>query len=600
MAQTYKPTKAEQTRITMLADRMDKMKRFRQRYETDWRDAEKQREMVRDARKKDDWRADLKLPDTFSVIETAKSEMADQTPRLYYQPREPGDTIKAEKLTRIFEYTWEKGNGDVEIIKLIDDALTYGLGIGEEYYRQDIQDEKAVEEFDMDKFQPVKWESKEVIKFEDVYFESLPIWCFYWDPMADSLTNARDCAKVLLYTHSEFERRFRKYPNSKVVTPQGGSVFRTENYHPVGNHDDNEVEVIYYYDKRADLFLIQANGVLLTDPDNPIPYKHKDFPFVRAVDILIPHRFPGLGEPKVMKALQEERNSIRNMRLDTSHLNIQTQYIVDDRLEMDDEDLVARPHGIIRGPIDAIKPVDKIPVFAEAYKEEEYLNDDIIKTTGIDIRMQGLGDTNSTATEVALVKESSLKRIRLKLRLLEKMTLNRIGRLRLANVQQFYSIPKVKRILGGDGQIEEVDSFRDIGYKHQSGSYEWFTANPEDITGEFDTMVVAGATLPVSKELDAQKAINTFDRLVGNPEVNQRELVKMLIDTQSIRSFDATKLLAKPYAVSPNGAEPESQNPLATLMGGQQAPTAMPPVGVNMSAGKVPKAGNAMAGNTAK
>ena len=569
---TYTPTNKEQEKIKLVTERLEKMKRKRRDYEKDWNEADKQRQMHRETRPKDDWRSNLKLPDTFSIIETAKAEMVSQSPGITYRPRETGDVLRAEKLNKIFEYTWEKGNGDLELIKFIDDALTYGVAIGEEYWRQDLVEEKSIEEFDMEKFQPKTWKKNDKIIYEDVYFESLPIWSFYWDPMADDLEHAKDCAKVLTYTKDDFLKKFKKYPNSKKVAG-GTSIYRPEWFKPTGNLDDHEVEVVFYYNKSDDLYLILANGILLTQSENPIPYKHKDFPFVKAVDILLPHSFVGMGEPKIMKCLQEERDILRNMRLDATHLNIQTQYIVDDRLELDDEDLIAKPHGIIRGPVDSIKPIDKIPVFAESYKEEEFINDDMIKATGIDIRMQSLPGGGDTATEVAILKESSLKRIRLKLKIMERMALHRLGRLRLANVQQFYAIPKVVSIIGDEG-VEETEQYRNIGFTTPKGSYEWFTANPNDLIGEYDIIVAPGATLPVSKALEAQKAINLFDRLNQNPVVDQRQLVKMLIDTHELVGSD--KLLAKPQPQAPQGAPGG--------MGEMGQP--MPPVGPNRTPSK--------------
>lgn len=584
---TYTPTKSEKTQIEMLAERMEKMKRKRKKYEQDWNDADKQRLMYRKQRPKDEWRSDLRLPDTFSIIETAKAEMADQSPGITYRPRESGDIEKAEKHNKIFEYTWEKGNGDLELLKFIDDGLVYGLAIGEEYWRQDIVEEKNIEDFDLEKFEPIKWNKTDRTKFDDVYFESIPIWSFYWDPMADSLKTARDCAKVLTMPFEDFERKYKNFPKSKKVAG-GSSVYRPEWFKPIGNLDDYEVEVIHYYNKAKDLYLIQANGILLTKPDNPIPYKHKTFPFVRGVDILLPHSFVGMGEPKIMKSLQDERDTLRNMRLDTTHLNIQNQYIVDDRIELDDEDLIARPHGIIRGPKDTITPVPKIPIFSEAYREEEFINDDIIKSTGIDIRMQSIGGKGDTATEVAILKESSLKRIRLKLKLLEKMALHRLGRIRLSNVQQFYAIPKIKKILGKEG-IEEKETFRDVGFTTPKGEYTWFTARPDDLMGEYDIVVVPGATLPVSKALESQKRINLYDRLAGHPDVDQRELVSMLIKAHD---EDTDKLLNKQGAMPPPG-----------LPGGEGgAPPSMPPVGVNRSPAKIRPEdaleGRAMAGGS--
>lgn len=532
----YSPNKREKDQITMVMERYEKMSRKRTDWEKDWNEADKQWQMHHSNQPDEDWRSNLKLPTAMSIVEAALGEMVDQSPGIVYIPREPGDKERAEKLQKIFEYTWEKGNGDVELIKFMKDVLLYGTGIGEEYWRQDIRTKKEIEDFDLEEFKPTSWRSKEEIAYEDCYFESIPIWNFFIDPSTDSIDKARDCIKRQIFTKDEFITKFKKLPNYKKVV-EGGNVFRPEWFQPVRNFDDNEIEVLHYYNKVDDLYLIIANGVLLTPSDNPNPYKHKDFPFVRGIDIVVPHSFYGYGEPKIVRDLSEEKDTLRNMRLDTTHINIHKRFIVDDRLELDDEDFTARPHQAIQGPPGSIQEVQQSPINPEAYREEELLNDDIVKATGIDPRLTsgGGGSAEETATEIAIKRESSLRRIRLKLRLLERISLRRIARLRLSNIQQFYSIPKVKTIIGEEGEKQDVETFRSVRFKAPSGELTWFTAKPEDIIGEYDIIVLAGSTVPVSKSLEAQKKINLYDRLAGNPMVDQRKLIKMLEDAYELK-----------------------------------------------------------------
>lgn len=535
MPEAYTPTKKEKKQILTIQDRFEKMSRKRGDWESDWNEADKQWQMYHTTRQEDDWRSDLKLPTAMSIVEAALAEMIDQSPGIVYMPREPGDKEKAEKLQKIFEYTWEKGNGDIELVKFIKDVLIYGTGIGEEYWKQDIRAKKELEDFDLEKFQPTGWTEKEDIDFDDCYFESIPIWNFFIDPTATSLETAQDCIKRLVLSQDEFKNRYKKLPNYKKVV-SGGNVFRPEWFTPVRNFDDDEVEILHYYNKVKDLYLIVANGVLLTPSDNPIPYKHKDFPFVQGIDVIVPHSFYGYGEPRVVRDLADEKDTLRNMRLDTTHLNIHKRFIVDDRLELDDEDFKARPHQAIKGPPGTIEEVQQSPIHPEAYREEELLNDDIVKATGIDPRLTagGAGSQEETATEVAIKRESALRRVRLKLRLLEKIALRRIARLRLSNIQQFYAIPKVKTILGENEVEEEKETYRSIRFKSPSGEMTWFTSSPEDLIGEYDIVVVAGSTLPVSKALESQKKINLFDRLVGHPNVDQRKLVEIVAEAFDI------------------------------------------------------------------
>jgi len=49
------------------------------------------------------------------------------------------------------------------------------------------------------------------------------------------------------------------------------------------NVEDNSLEIITYWNRDKDLMQYVANGVLLTQPDNPIPYPHKNYPIAKGV-----------------------------------------------------------------------------------------------------------------------------------------------------------------------------------------------------------------------------------------------------------------------------------------------------------------------------
>ena len=564
----WRASEAESKQLDFVFERVQKMRQKRDKLENDWNQADKQYQMFRDARPKEDWRSNLKLPMTFSIVETALSEMIDQSPGWRYLPREDGDIYNADKLEKITQYTWEKGNGGVELISFMKDALIYGTSIGEEYYRQDQVFKKEMADFDLEKFKPTDWKKTRETGYDDCYFESIPIWDFYIDPRATSFDNAMDCLKKVRTSKDDFLFRYRRYPNAKKVVSGGATeLYVSKWFDPTEVFGEDEVECWHYYNRQKDLYLVIANGILLTPPDNPNPYKHKDFPFIRGVDVILPHSFYGMGEPKVVECLDDELNTLRNMRLDTAHLNINTSFIVDDRLEMDDSDFVSRPHGVYRGPVGSIAPVPNKPINSEAYKEEELLKDDFIRATGIDPRLQSLGGKGDTATEVSILKEASLKRVRMKLRLLEKIALHRLARLRISNIKQFYSIPRVTRIIGANGEPQEIQQFKSYGYNdEQTGMYKTEQTLPEDLTGEYDIIVVPGSTLPISKAMEAQKSVNLFDRLKGHPDVNQRKLAEDLIRVHDKEPKDLMTAPGEP----PLGVGQSQQMPLPGTPGQQK------------------------------
>jgi len=82
-------------------------------------------------------------------------------------------------------------------------------------------------------------------------------------------------------------------------------------------------------------------------------------------------------------------------------------------LNLSEEDLIARPHGFIpTDDINAIKAVEYNDVPRSVELSMKHLEDDATIATGINPRAQAL-PTTGTATEAAILKESTLKRIRL-------------------------------------------------------------------------------------------------------------------------------------------------------------------------------------------
>src|SRR4030042_3550521 len=183
----------------------------------------------------------------------------------------------------------------------------------------------------------------------------------------------------------------------------------------------------------------------------PNIYKHKQLPFARAVDVKRTHHFYGKGEAELLESIQDEINTLRRMVIDRNHLDIDKMFLVSNNLGLNDEDLMARPHGMIpTDDVNAAKAVEYGDIPRSVELSIKLLGDDATTSTGIDPRSASL-PTPGTATEAAIVKESALKRIRMKMRLLEREFLVHIARLRVANIIQFYSQPRLEKIVGKKG-----------------------------------------------------------------------------------------------------------------------------------------------------
>ena len=556
--QEYTPSDEEKSELVYIFERFQKMKERRYAEEKEWKMDEEQYEMVIKAREEGDWRAKLKLPDTTAAILAFLAEVVDQNPGITYMPREVSDTERAEKYNSAFKYTWEKGKGNLELLDHLLQTGIYGTAFGKEYWCQERIKDKEVSEYEKDKdgndtYVPKKWKDNFRIDFDDTKFKSVYIKNIWFDEAATSMDNAVDSVELEMYSPDVFHSNYDEvYPNAKKVI--ANAVYNYEWYTDEEGRD--RIECLYYYNKAKDMFAIVANGILLTKAGNPNPYRHKQLPYVQSTCIPRIKNLFGMGFPRLVRSLQEEKDTIRNMRLDAAKLGVGAVVIIDDRVELDDEDLEIRPHMVIRAPIDGVNIVKAPDLNTATYKEEELLKEDIIRVTGVDPRLQTLGGKGDTATEIAILKESSMKRIRLILRLVEWQGLYRIGRLRLANFMQFYKMPKYRDIIGENGEIEKEEYYPTV-MDTKGGQYESVEFKDDDFKGEYDTVVVPGSTLPISKALEAQKRINLFDRLKGHPDVNQRKLAEELIKAHDMPAGELmTKEGEPPMGQAQVGAMP--------------------------------------------
>ena len=305
--------------------------------------------------------------------------------------------------------------------------------------------------------------------------------------------------------------------------------------------------------------IVVANDVMIVW--GPNPYNHKRLPFVRQVDILNSNNFYGKGESQLLESIQEEQSVLRRMIMDRNHLDIDKMFLLSNReTDLSDDDLIARPHGVINvEDVNNVKALEYGDIPASTFKSLEMLGDDAIRITGQDDRMQSV-QSPTTATQAAILKEATLKRLRTKLWLLRNMTLYNVGLLRESNIRQFYSVPKVEKIVGQKGTANYYARVRDA---YQSGRLQmkngepheekyktirlsnqklninkdgvtlqkskeptFFEATPELINpmyGSFDVKISPMPSIPVSKPLMQEKVSAMFDRLVQLPEIYSPE-----------------------------------------------------------------------------
>ncbi len=105
--------------------------------EAKWDKWERQYEAWRPNKSPDDWQSNITPPFTTSIVERALAEIVDQTMRPKIVARGNEDKAKAQLMNYTTDYTWEIGDGDLELYAGLKQCLILGKTIWQEDYWDD-------------------------------------------------------------------------------------------------------------------------------------------------------------------------------------------------------------------------------------------------------------------------------------------------------------------------------------------------------------------------------------------------------------------------------------------------------------------------------
>lgn len=538
----WKPNDEEEEARKLVYDRYKNMKNSPERKaaEIDWDYGDKQYQAWVEEQDEDDHRTNVNKPMAFAVIETICQETIDRNSRPKAHPRRHDDTTKTNFINDVLGYSFDISNFDYQFFLTKKESLIRGTAVMMEYYRDERRMVGDLEITEGEDGEPQEeYKQVERVDFDDLYTEYIPVEMFYIDPGANHIDKARDCIYREIIHIDEFYRRYSKKKDFKNIeyVKMGGDTNRYTYYETAKDIDQaEEVEVLHYYNRSLDKYTVVANDITIRH--TPLPFPHKELPFTVLYCYKRPNKFYGIGIPKIIQGLVEEKNTLSNLRIDGQKMQLHKMFFYDDSIDLDELDLVTRPYGGIplntqgRPLSQLVQWVEYSDMHPSTYQEDEILTDDIRRTLGVDDRVQGL-NVGGTATEAAILKESAMKRINMIASLWEVDSLVRLGRLRLENIKFFYPLPKIKRVIENDHtKIESEDRIISIKGKeytiNEDGGldmsevegYSYFKMNEENekyLEGEFDIVILPEANMPLSKPLQQAKVTEMFQLLTNHP-----------------------------------------------------------------------------------
>lgn len=499
--------------------------------------------------RKADWQSKYFIPRTYGLVMSSLSEFAINKPDIIVEPDTRADATRTPYMKAVMHANWRKNRGNGELLYALLDALKLGISIIEVGYRKDSRMIKEISKYNP-ATEDVTWKKKEIFDFDDVYFETVNPRYYWIDEGCSTIGKGDDCARLYIYSREAFHNKFDdKFPKAKSVKTQG-EITRDEFFKPFVGHGigRDEIGVYKYINKAKDVIWWIANGIVLNDAEDPIPFHHKRLPYAEIkLSPYDKYTFYGLSLPRLIEDLQHEINTLRNMTIDQTHLNIFSPFFYSADEDLDESVFAIEPGvGIPVTDPGSFNFFKQQQVGPDAYNMMGRYDEDIRQATGFDLRLQGL-PSGGTATETSILKETALKRINLYLRFLEELNLPDFAELWGDTLQQFYftsSDVKTRKKKAKDGN-EKEEIFRSIKIPKAEaktfrkvetvGEYNFLEVTPKDIRGVFGFNTKIGTSISISKELDKQVKLQLYS-IMGAEELVKRE--KLVADVLTSHELD--------------------------------------------------------------
>lgn len=508
--------------------------------EADWDAADKEYQMYVPPIDPDDWRSHLELPDSFAAIQSDMQETIERKARPTLVPTDNSEEAKADFANAVMNYNMNNTGFDYQwyLAKLA--SRIRGTAFLMNYWRTDkriVKDPTGVTNGE------VQYTAKEITDFDDDYTEWVPNEFIHIDEKAMHIDEAVDMFRREILNIEEFHRIYGNKPGffDTEFVYAGGDRSTRSFFQTPSDITEQDVEVLHYYNRAIDAYWVVANNV--TIHDSPLPSKHKELPIAVIYCYRIPGQFWGMGLPKVIMMLSEERKAIRRLNLDKQKLQIGGAFLHNSAFDLDDEDTSLEPGRFISietngQPINnAIQRLEFGDTPASYFRTEEILLDDITRVTGINPLAEAQA-TSGTATQAAILKENTMKRINYLSITAEMDTIVRIGKLKWSNIQFFYPLPRMEKIGDSEGD-KQKKVYRTITVQNQKfeivddqGSKRLKVADVQGYSalqlkpdmarymeGDFDITVDADIFTPVSKAIEQTKKTELFSVFTSNPAI---------------------------------------------------------------------------------
>jgi hypothetical protein len=329
----------------------------------------------------------------------------------------------------------------------------------------------------------------------------------------------------------------------------------------LANPENDQLEVIEYW--TADKVISVANrSTVIEDTDNYYKAKAKAngaeypqglMPFAAARDYTDESLFYAKGEIDFIAAQQELLNDITNQNIDSITFTLNQMYTLDPAFAHLIEEIENIPGAVYPVPANSLMPIQQRSIPPDAFNERMNIKNEIRETTASNEVVKGVGEQAggaATATEINAQIAGAGQRINLKVTQIENEYFHRMARIVLDMIKLYVTEPMMVKILGKEG-------------------VRWEEFDPAEFQGDYEPRVQLDITIENRKREQAAEAKELLAAFMGDPEVNQQALKKLVLQRSFDLDPDEVDLLMSPPEMPIGGeVDPLTGMPIDPMMAG--------------------------------
>ncbi len=407
-----------------------------------------------------------------------------------------------------------------------------------------------------------------------------------------------------VYSYSMAQTKYMQEENFKYVRPGVQTIYDDANRNFYYVYDPNmrgeDVEEIIYWNKNLDLKIVLVNGVMMTECDNPNPRADKLYPFDKFGYEPINNRC--FYYKSLAFKLQHDAdivNTLYQMVVDGTYLSI-FKPMVNVGGEIIASDVIV-PGAVttLSSPDADLRAINVGSDLKSGLETLSVVEKSISESSQEPIQQGQESPSGTTAYEISRIEQNANTVLGLFLQMIAKHVKD-YGQLRIGDIIQYMTLGEVSEIvddpmvyktllLGSspkkninrkivfDGEMDDEytdDELMDNSYdilneeKSKGDDIEIYRVNPSLFRDlNYKVCVSPDVLNPKSSQLERAFDLETYDRLVQNPSVNQEEALKLLLSTNQKTQKNTDKYVAKqPQQVQNGNPASGSVSPMASAM----------------------------------